>query len=275
MTDAVYPVIGKQIDLPFYLTGVGVSDPEIHVVRNTGLSSHQFLFTSAGTGTLFVDGTEYRQEKGSVFYLAPGKPHEYYPVDGNWVTSWLVFRGDHSRELMQNLGFNGFAYAADCNTTRCETLFRKIFSAAKDPINGGESASILVYEYILAARDTMLFNGSSNAGKNNIATDALIYIDKNYMQDIAIDTLAGLAGVSVQHFCRVFKAETLMRPLEYLAWRRVSEAKAMLSNTGLEIGEIGRMVGYPDRNYFSIVFRRLEGVSPREYRRNKGSAVIM
>ncbi|MGN0643011.1 MAG: AraC family transcriptional regulator [Huintestinicola sp.] len=268
MTKAVYPVVGKQSVLPFYLTGIGVSDPEIHVVRNTGLISHQFLFTSEGSGMLHVDGKEYPQEKGSMFYLAPGKPHEYYPVNGDWVTNWLVFRGKCSDELMRNIGLNGFAYAPSCNTERCEKIFRRIFTAAVDPINGGENASVPVYEYILAAREAILF--PENRGKSNIVSDALIYIDKNYMQDIAIETLAGLSGVSVQHFCRVFKAETLMRPLEYLARRRISEAKALLTNTALEIGEIGRMSGYPDRNYFSIVFRRLEGVSPREYRRTKG-----
>lgn len=270
MTNAVYPVIGKQTALPFYLTGIGVSDPEIHVVRSSGLSSHQFLFTSSGSGVLYVDGKEYPQEKGSFFYLAPGKPHEYRPVDGDWATSWLVFRGKYSDELMQGIGFNGFAYASCCNTERCEKIFRRIFSAAEDPVSGGENASLLVYEYILAAREAMLLNCNEGGGKSNIAKKALMYIDENYMQDIAVETLAGLSGVSVQHFCRVFKAETLMRPLEYLARRRISEAKALLSNTSLEIGEIGRMAGYPDRNYFSIVFRKLEGVSPREYRRNRG-----
>ncbi len=275
MTKAIYPVIGKQIELPFYLTGIGVSDPEIHVVRSTGLSSHQFLFTSSGSGVLYVDGKEYPQGKGSLFYLAPGKPHEYRPVNGSWVTNWLVFRGKHSDELMQNIGYKGFAYASCCNTERCEKIFRRIFSAAEDPVNGGENTSVLVYEYILAARETMFFTcNDSNSRKSNIVKKALMYIDENYMQDIAIETLAGLSGISVQHFCRVFKAETLMRPLEYLARRRISEAKALLSNTDLEIGEIGRLAGYPDRNYFSIVFRRLEGVSPREYRRNKGSSVI-
>lgn len=274
MTKVIYPIIGKQIELPFYLTGIGVSDPESHVVRKTGLSSHQFLFTASGAGVLNVDGEEYRQEKGSVFYLAPGKPHEYRPVSGNWETYWLVFRGKHSDELMQNMGFKGFAYAPLCNTERCEKIFRRIYSAAEDPINGGENGSVLVYEYVLAARETMFSPKKENTGRSNIVDEALMYIDSNYKQDIAAETLAGLSGVSVQHFCRVFKAETLMRPLEYLARRRISEAKALLADTSLEIGEIGRMVGYPDRNYFSIVFRRLEGVAPREYRRAKGTAVM-
>ncbi|MCI7767230.1 MAG: AraC family transcriptional regulator [Oscillospiraceae bacterium] len=274
MTDALYPVIGKQTELPFYLTGIGISDPEMHVVRNTGLSSHQFLLTESGSGVLYVDGREYPQEKGSLFYLAPGKPHEYHPAGNDWVTSWLVFRGVYSHALLKSIGFDGFAYKPSINSSRLEKIFQRIFSAAGDPVNGGENASVLVYEYILAAREAMLCSAAVSPEKNNIAKEALMYIDKSFMQDIAIETLAGLSGVSVQHFCRVFKAETMMRPLEYIARRRISEAKSLLSDTSLEIGEIGRMVGYPDRNYFSIVFRRLEGVSPREYRRNKGSAVM-
>ena len=44
----------------------------------------------------------------------------------------------------------------------------------------------------------------------------------------------------------------------------------MLLNTDTDIGDIGKQVGYEDRNYFSIVFKKLEGVSPREYRRSRG-----
>ena len=93
------------------------------------------------------------------------------------------------------------------------------------------------------------------------------------VEDITAETLAGLSGVSVQHFCRVFKAETSMRPLEYIAKRRISQAKSLLLNTDSDIGDIGKQVGYEDRNYFSIVFKKLEGVSPREYRRSRGTGL--
>ena len=53
-----------------------------------------------------------------------------------------------------------------------------------------------------------------------------------------------------------------MRPLEYIAKRRISQAKSLLLNTDSDIGDIGKQVGYEDRNYFSIVFKKLEGVSP-------------
>lgn len=75
------------------------------------------------------------------------------------------------------------------------------------------------------------------------------------MEDITAETLAGLSGVSVQHFCRVFKSETSMRPLEYIAKRRISQAKSLLLNTDSDIGDIGKQVGYEDRNYFSIILK--------------------
>ena len=274
MTKAVYPVISTQDRLPFYLTGIGISDPEYDVKREKGLSSHQFLFTSSGTGVLCVDGKEYIQKKGSVFYLAPGKPHEYRPADGDWVTNWIVFRGKYASELMKSMGFDGFKCAENFDIDGCGRIFRQIFSAASDPVNGGENASALVYKYVLAVRRSMFSDVRKSGTMNGIAEKAIVYISENYMTDISDEKLASLSGVSVNHFCRIFKAETSMRPLEYIAGRRIAEAKSLLVNTKLEIGEIGRRVGYEDRNYFSIVFRRTEGVSPREYRRAKGEVFL-
>ena len=93
-------------------------------------------------------------------------------------------------------------------------------------------------------------------------------------EDITAETLAGLRGVKPYNISAVvFKAETSMRPLEYIAKRRISQAKSLLLNTDSDIGDIGKQVGYEDRNYFSIVFKKLEGVSPREYRRSRGTGL--
>lgn len=269
MTKAIYPVIGPREKLPFYLTGIGVCDPEYNVERKTGLASHQFLFTSSGEGRLYADGEEYVLKAGSAFYLAPGKPHRYCPAGENWVTNWLVFRGEFAGELMKNMGFDGFAFSECIDTESCGRLFKRIYAAAGDPVNGGENSSALIYEYILLMRRAMLLHTDSTA-LNRIAAEAVMYIDKNFAEDISDEKLAALSGVSVQHFCRVFRAEMSMRPLEYLALRRLSEAKSMLLNTDMKIGDIGSAVGYGDRNYFSIVFRKYEGVSPVQYRRSRG-----
>lgn len=212
------------------------------------------------------------QTKGSAFYLPPSVPHEYYPSNGNWITNWIVFRGEFAGQMLANLGFDSFRFSPEINTQKPAQLFERILVAAADPVNCGEKTSALVYEYILAMRTAMLFPDSRN-NVGSITRQALLYIDSRYMEDITAETLAGLSGVSVQHFCRVFKSETSMRPLEYIAKRRISQAKSLLLNTDSDIGDIGKQVGYEDRNYFSIIFKKLEGVSPREYRRSRGTGL--
>ena len=65
------------------------------------------------------------------------------------------------------------------------------------------------------------------------------------------------------------KIETGMRPMEYLARKRLSVAKVLLFSTDNSITSIGKEVGYEDPTYFGIVFKKLEGISPSEYRKLK------
>ena len=50
----IYPILGKQKCLPFYLSGIGIAEPEYHVIREEGLVSHQLHYTQSGRGNLVV-----------------------------------------------------------------------------------------------------------------------------------------------------------------------------------------------------------------------------
>ena len=129
---SIYPVLAAQTRLPFYLSGAGVCDPEYHVVREGGLVSFQILYTTGGTGILRIDGKELVQTAGSIFYLSPGVPHEYFPVDGKWKTSWVVFRGQHLQEIMQELGFGKWHEKSSADISGCEQIFSRITLLAAD-----------------------------------------------------------------------------------------------------------------------------------------------
>ena len=111
MLKAVYPVLGMQTALPFYVSGIGICEPEYRVSRPQGLVSHQFLITSSGSGMLIVGEREYILKEGSIFYLPPELPHEYMQYSGQWNTKWLVFRGEHADDLMKRMGFDRDMYA--------------------------------------------------------------------------------------------------------------------------------------------------------------------
>lgn len=271
MINAIYPIIGNQSALPVYLTGVGINDPEYHIVRENGLVSHQLHFTAEGRGVLKVGGNSYIQTAGSIFYLSPEIPHEYYPDGESWTTCWTVFRGEYLSPQMRALGFGSYAVKGGC-TEHIRQLFSQLMAAARDPVAGAERCSRLIYEYILAARELLLSEGQP--AENTPPARAVSFMEEHYPEDITLEQLAALSGVSLQHFCRLFRARTGMRPMEYLARKRISVAKLLLWNTSEPIARIGERCGYPDPAYFGAVFRKYEGISPKEYRALKGSAAM-
>ena len=198
--------------------------------------------------------------------MASGVPHEYYPLDGEWTTCWVVFRGDYLAGIMERLGFPAYIFKKCKDISNIKRLFDMIYASAKSSSYMDEKCSLLVYEYIMAARNELLLNKSAST---SIIKDAVTYIDKNYSKDISLKELSDICGISGQHFCRIFKKEFGMRPLEYLAKKRISEAKVLLCNTGKSISLIGEETGYKDITYFGMVFKKYEGISPSEYRKIK------
>ncbi|MFR0870030.1 MAG: AraC family ligand binding domain-containing protein [Oscillospiraceae bacterium] len=145
MNNSIYPVLGAQMKLPFYVSGVGISDPEYHVVRSSGLVSYQILYTRSGAGVLEIDGRKLPQIPGSIFLVAPGVPHEYYPQQG--MGDRLVFSAG-IRELMTNLGFGDWNERSGTELRMRWDLCKAAFRSVR-LLNGGERCSLLVYEYIL------------------------------------------------------------------------------------------------------------------------------
>ena len=238
MFHANYPVIGIQECYPVYLTGIGISDPEFHTHREEGLISHQILFTMSGKGKIIVGDKEYTAGKGSIFYIASGESHTYYPIDGDWTTINDI--------------------------TEVKKLYDQIAAAAREPGDGAGHCSMLVYQYILLMHKLLIVQQENRTG--TVVDNAIVFMEKNYRDDISLQTLASVCGISTQHFCRVFHDKIGMRPMEYLARKRIGSAKVALLDTNAPIAQIGRRVGYKDANYFGIVFKKYEGISPREYR---------
>jgi AraC-like DNA-binding protein len=94
---------------------------------------------------------------------------------------------------------------------------------------------------------------------------------EHYQEKISLDHLAEVAYMSPSYLCRFFKMTTNYTLKEYLHRIRVDLAKELLIEGKLPITQIGLEVGFESHSYFDRVFRRLTGVSPREYGDQSGS----
>jgi transcriptional regulator GlxA family with amidase domain len=95
---------------------------------------------------------------------------------------------------------------------------------------------------------------------------SLSYINSLYTDRISVPELAEMENLSVSRYNAVFRSVTGMSPTKYIMGLRINHASTLLSSTDMDIGQIGEMVGYADKHFFSRVFKSYTGLSPREYR---------
>lgn len=97
-------------------------------------------------------------------------------------------------------------------------------------------------------------------------TRALQYINRHYTEQLSLDTVAQVVGLNKSYLSRIFKAKTGENMSNYINQCRIHRAAELLRKTDSKAYEIAYMVGYNNVEYFNQVFKRIMGVSPREYR---------
>ena len=93
------------------------------------------------------------------------------------------------------------------------------------------------------------------------------YIDSHFKESLSLDVLAEVAHVNKYYLVHTFSKEYGISPINYLISRRIAESKHLLSETDHSLSQISHMLGFSSPSYFSQSFRKLEGISPMEYRR--------
>jgi len=101
-----------------------------------------------------------------------------------------------------------------------------------------------------------------------LVKQSLAFLHQNYAQPITRKDIADAVSVSENYFSQIFRQEIAVSPLDYLNRLRIQESKALLLKTQESVTRIATQVGYNDPAYFSRVFRKLTGTSPREFRKS-------
>jgi|GEM_PF-1437218 len=102
--------------------------------------------------------------------------------------------------------------------------------------------------------------------KKNTVEKVKNIINQNYEKDISVKFIADQLYLNPNYLGQLFKSETNMSINDYLGRVRVTKAKALLKNTDLMIYEVAEQVGFNDSQYFSTVFKKIVGVTPKEYK---------
>ena len=119
-----------------------------------------------------------------------------------------------------------------------------------------------ILEKVIEFRDA-----ATGSKYNDIIIKAQEYIQKNYAdKDISLHSVAREVNVSPNHFSTIFGQETGETLISYITRVRLEQAKILLKTTQLRTSDVGYEVGYNDTHYFSYVFKKHTGMTPKEFR---------
>ncbi|SFS65808.1 AraC family transcriptional regulator [Paenibacillus sp. BC26] len=134
----------------------------------------------------------------------------------------------------------------------------------------GYEMELRAYLLLILARMTASITNKAGISKEHAQGDkiaaAMRYMEQRYEEQVDLQRLAQEAGMSPSYFRALFKGATGRTPLEYLTAVRMERAKALLLEGDYLIHDISARVGYADIHYFSNLFKKIEGLSPRNYR---------
>lgn len=270
MGKACYIKNYKNLNLPFIIQEAGIQENQCEIVRHSGSVFHQLIFSIKGEGVLETKGETKVIHEGEVFYLNANEFHSYKkcnPSDKvNWKTGWIIFNGTRIEETLHSLGFDGGEVLS------ISAFIYKKFENLRETFESNENlrdyiASAQLYEILVALYQ--LKSTDKQPGvieKEEMIKEVTSYIDKHYAEDISLEQLAKMTGLTPQYFCKLFKNSTKATPLEYIMLIRMRAAKRLLLNSSLSIKRIAEKVGYKDNSYFALVFKRTYGMTATQYR---------
>ncbi len=111
-----------------------------------------------------------------------------------------------------------------------------------------------------------LLEKNKNSKRRKIIDKAVEYIDNHYKEPLTLNIVADRLFLNSSYFCKIFKDETGESFTKYLINLRIQKAKELMADPTVKIYEVAEMVGYDDVQYFSKIFKGIQGITPMQYR---------
>lgn len=110
---------------------------------------------------------------------------------------------------------------------------------------------------------------ADEAGDSELIAKTKGYVKENLDRNMSLEEIAGAVFTNRSYLSRVFKKQTGENLFDYITKRRIEKAKEYIRQGNKKIYEIAAMVGMEDTAYFSKVFKKYVGMSPKEYEKNR------
>jgi AraC family transcriptional activator of pobA len=255
--------------------------------------AHDFLslaYFERGGGSLRMGGREWRLQDGDVYVVAPGEVvgvgddpagladsegwAVYFPLEGLGPEAPDALLGWRAHPLLLPFARGAATGAQRLNVPAAErsawserlaTLDREL----RERRDGYREAAVAHLTLVLVgvARLAADAAGDLTLKDEPLLADVFGLIEARYHERLSLSDVASAVGLSPGHLTTVVRRKTGRTVQEWIAERRMAQARRLLVETDLTVAEIGGRVGYADPVYFARSFRRAHATTPLRWRR--------
>lgn len=253
-----------------YLTNIGFFPNACfhYVKRDNQFNQYILIYCVSGEGWYHLNDC-YIIKSGQYFILPAGQPHTYGATQNDpWTIYWFHFEGTSAQKLWQIYRQQCYPMAAIPYSEHRVEIFDQIYEMldkgySQEHIRFANMAlwyllSSFICPYTFEPRDEKTTPGRID--------EAIAWMQENLSTPLTLKQLARHVNFSVPHFVSEFKKKTGYSPVDYHNRLRIQKACQYLDMTDMRIKEISYILGYKDPYYFSRLFSKIIGQSPRFYK---------
>lgn len=238
--------------------------------RPKGRLDYQLLYIVSGKGHFYFHGEDRVVYAGRMVLIQPRQEqhYEYFGEDKPEVY-WVHFTGSDVKNILRsyNIPMDDPIFYSGASSTY-SYLFKEMIHELQNCKTGYEDLLTMYLRqiFLLVQRTRQEERPTVSTYIQEEMEFARRYFNEHYNEPISIQEYAESRNMSVCYFQRNFKQIVKHTPMQYLLIIRVNNAASLLETTDYSMAEIAAIVGYEDPLYFSRLFRKIKGVSPRDYR---------
>ena len=272
-----------QKDFPFFIQ-YGHHDENMFLHSHADFS--ELVFVLGGYATHIVNEEEYSIKHGDVILITANTFHSHKDLHHFRICN-IMFQPDYFLRDFSDIkslpGYhslfviepaltqqNGFQSRLHLSPERFEEFDHMITRIHHEYVShpaGFQSMTSGLFLQMITSLARIASDDRREPNDNTVSlANTAAYMEYHFREDISIEDLASMSGMSSRHFRRVFHDIYGTSPLKYLHTLRIRSAARLLRSTDLPVTEIAIRSGYPDGNYFSGKFKQLMGMPPLKYR---------
>lgn len=234
-------------------------------------SCTELFYCLSGEGQFYISGQLYPVHPDDLVIVNPQVEHTELSL--NAAPLEYVVLGISGIEVLFGKSDDPYTIL-NCREQRDRlcTLLHMLLAEADHSLDGYETVcqdllEVLLIWLVRSSALSLQLQKTEVRSENRECAEIKRYIDTNYRENLTLDKLAALAHLNKYYLAHTFQKEYGISPITYLSRRRIEESKYLLGNTSHTLAQVSELLGFSSPSYFSQCFRKAEGISPNEYRR--------